>query len=139
MAFNGSGRAPQAATVDWYLAQGFEAIPTYGPHAVTVPGAIDAWCRLLSDHGKRGIDAALAPAIRYAENGYVIHDRVAFDWADEVALLSADPNAARILLPGGKAPVAGQVHRQPELGKTLRNIAREGAAASTKAPSPKIW
>lgn len=126
IAFNGSGRAPQAATTDWYRSQGFQAIPTYGVHAVTVPGAIDAWCRLLQDHGKRGIDAALAPAIRYAEGGYVVHDRVAHDWSHCVELLSADPNAARIMLPGGRPPLAGEIHRQPQLGETLRRIAREG-------------
>ena len=126
IAFNGSGRAPAAASLDWYRSRGFQAIPTYGAHAVTIPGAIDAWCRLLEDHGRRGIDAALAPAIRYAEGGYPIHDRVAFDWSDCAELLNADPGAARILLPGGKPPVAGQIHRQPELGQTLRTIAREG-------------
>src|SRR5690606_23350473 len=69
VAFDGSGRAPAAATVDWYLEQGFDRIPTRGPHAVTIPGAIDAWCRLLADHGRRAIDEVLAPAIRYAEDG----------------------------------------------------------------------
>jgi gamma-glutamyltranspeptidase/glutathione hydrolase len=72
VAFNGSGRAPAAATPGWYRERGFETIPTYGPHSVTIPGAIDAWCRLLADHGRKGIDAALAPAIRYAEQGYVV-------------------------------------------------------------------
>ena len=129
LAFNGSGRAPMAATVDWYAAQGFERVPTYGPHAVTIPGAIDAWCRLLEDHGRKGIDAALAPAIRYAEQGYVVHDRVAFDWAESVALLQEDKAAARIFLPQGAAPKAGDLHVQPELAATLRLIARGGRDA----------
>lgn len=126
LAFNGSGRAPAAATVDWYRARGFDQVPIHGPHAVTVPGAIDAWCRLLADHGRKGIDAALAPAIRYAEQGYVIHDRVAFDWAESVPTLASDQNAARIFLSEGKALKAGDLHRQPDLAATLRTIARRG-------------
>ncbi len=126
LAFNGSGRAPASATVDWYLEKGFDQVPVHGPHSVTIPGAIDAWCRLLEDHGRKGIDAALAPAIRYAEQGYVVHDRVAFDWAESVATLASDQNAARIFLPNGRAPLAGDLHRQPELAATLRTIARRG-------------
>lgn len=128
LAFNGSGRAPAAANVDWYLEKGFDRIPAGGPHSVTVPGAVDAWCRLLEDHGRKGIADALAPAIHYAEHGCVVHDRVAFDWADPETDLSADEHAARIFLPGGRAPIAGDVHRQPELATTLRKIARDGRA-----------
>jgi gamma-glutamyltranspeptidase/glutathione hydrolase len=129
IAFNGSGRAPAAATLDWYLERGFAAIPETGPHAVTIPGAIDAWCRLLADHGRKGIDEVLAPAIRYAEQGYVVHDRVAFDWVDEVGKLAADEAAARIFLRDGEAPRAGDVHIQPELAATLRLIAAKGRSA----------
>src|SRR5215813_6348523 len=45
IAYNGSGRSPAAATHDWYLREGFEKIPTFGPHAVTVPGLIDLWAQ----------------------------------------------------------------------------------------------
>jgi gamma-glutamyltranspeptidase/glutathione hydrolase len=128
LAFNGSGRAPARATVDWYLERGFGAVPLNGPHSVTVPGAVDAWCRLLEDHGRKSLAEVLAPAIQYAENGYVVHDRVAFDWADPETDLGADEHAARIFLPGGKAPVAGDVHRQPQLAATLRTIATLGRA-----------
>src|SRR5271166_2272802 len=51
LALNGSGRAPQKATVEWYLGHGIRVIEPETPHAVSVPGAIDAWCRLLADHG----------------------------------------------------------------------------------------
>jgi gamma-glutamyltranspeptidase/glutathione hydrolase len=128
LAFNGSGRAPAAARLDWYLANGYTEMPVSGPHAVTVPGAIDAWCRLLEDHGRKGIDAALAPAIHYAENGYVVHDRVGFDWQDSVETLAGDEIAARIFLNKGAALKPGDVHVQPELAATLRIIAAKGRA-----------
>src|SRR5919206_3513837 len=67
IALNGSGRAPRQATVDWYVEHGFSAIPETSPHAVTIPGCIDAWCRLLADHGTKELGELLQPAIRAAE------------------------------------------------------------------------
>ena len=128
VALNGSGRAPAAATHDWYTAHGIMAIDRFSPHAVTVPGAVDAWARLLQDHGTRDFDEVLAPAIKYAEEGYVVAPRVAHDWAVEASCLAGDENARRIFLPGGNPPAAGTVHRQPELAGTLRLIAKNGRA-----------
>lgn len=129
LAYNGAGRAPEAATLDWYEGRGFTEIPADSPHAVTIPGAIDAWCRLSADHGRTPFDRVLAPAIHYAEAGYVIHDRVEADWHEAKDLLARDATAARIFLPGGAVPRAGDVHRQPELGRSLRLIATKGRAA----------
>ncbi|WP_448952271.1 gamma-glutamyltransferase [Labrys neptuniae] len=129
IAYNGSGRAPAAATLDWYESRGFTEIPVDGPHAVTIPGAIDAWCRLSADHGRTPLDRVLAPAIHYAEAGYVVHDRVEADWHEAQELLARDAVAARIFLPGGVPPRAGDVHRQPELAASLRLIAAKGREA----------
>lgn len=126
IALNGSGRAPAAATIDWYRAHGMDSLPLYGPHSVTVPGAVDAWFRLSADHGRLAMADVLAPAIHYAEHGYVVHDRVASDWAEEVERLAEDPHSAAVFLPRGQAPKAGDVHRQPALAATLRRIAAEG-------------
>ncbi|MEA2779219.1 MAG: gamma-glutamyltranspeptidase / glutathione hydrolase [Rhodospirillaceae bacterium] len=126
IAFNGSGRSPKAATPEWYREHGFDSIPTFGPHSVTVPGLVDAWARIVADHGTRELGALLQPAIRYAENGYVVLDRVAFDWAYEAERLAADPDAARLLMPQGRAPRPGERLRQPELAATLRRIAEKG-------------
>src|SRR5262245_26429186 len=59
LAYNGSGRAPAAASAEWYLERKMTAMPLTGPHSVTVPGAVDAWFHLLSDHGRKGLDVAL--------------------------------------------------------------------------------
>ena len=50
-------------------------------HAVTVPGAVEAWAAVLAAHGRFGLDRALAPAIRYAEDGFPVAPRIAHDWA----------------------------------------------------------
>jgi gamma-glutamyltranspeptidase/glutathione hydrolase len=52
IAYNGSGRTPSAASADWYERQGITVIERNSPHAVTVPGAVEAWARLIADHGR---------------------------------------------------------------------------------------
>lgn len=126
---NGSGRAPMAAEAGWYVERGMNAIPLTSPHSVTVPGAVDMWATLLRDHGRLGLDRLLQPAIRAAEQGYVVAPRIAFDWANGFEKLRKGINAPRYLLPGGKAPVVGDVIQQPELASTLRAIASEGPSA----------
>ena len=125
---NGSGRAPARASAEWYLDRGISRIEPRSVHSVTVPGAIDAWERLLADHGTIGLDRCLQPAIRYCEEGAPVSPRTAWDWAGLVDALKADPTAKRIFLPRGRAPRVGEIHRQPELGRTLRTIAKKGAA-----------
>ena len=97
---NGSGRAPAAVDPDWYRSQGFREIPETGPHAVTVPGAINAWEMLLSRLGTLPFAALFADAIRLAEEGFAVHPRVGSDWARQVDALAADE--------GGAPPLSGR-------------------------------
>ena len=60
-AINGSGPAPAAASVDRFREQGIDAIGVESAHAVTVPGAVGTWERLLADHGTKGLDEVLQP------------------------------------------------------------------------------
>jgi gamma-glutamyltranspeptidase / glutathione hydrolase len=129
VAYNGSGRAPKAATPDWFLERNIRAIPLTSAHSVTVPGAIDAWAMILRDHGKFGFDTLFQPAIKAAEEGYVVAPRIAFDWKNGFEKLKKGINTERYLLPHGQAAVAGDVIRQPELGQTLRAIAKGGPSA----------
>lgn len=133
-AFNGSGRAPAALTAAHLREQGLTQIPRQSPHAVTVPGAVDAWTKLHAAHGRMPFAELLAPAIRLAREGYAVSERVQYDWARETALLAGDANAARVFLPGGKAPAVGAVHRQPELADTLEIIARAGRDGFYRGP-----
>ncbi|TSE03084.1 gamma-glutamyltransferase [Mesorhizobium intechi] len=134
IAYNGSGRTPSALTADWFNERGLTEVPRQSPSAVTVPGAIDAWTRLHADHGKIPFADVLAPAIRFAEEGYAVTPRVHRDWFLQEELLAADATAARIFLPEGRAPRIGEVHRQPELALTLRRIAAEGRCAFYEGP-----
>ena len=129
VALNGSGRAPAAATLEHYLDRGFTEIPDHSVHAVTVPGAVDAWCTLSRDYGRKSLEEVLAPAIRAAEDGFVITPRVALDWARYADRVARHEASARQYLPGGAAPGVGDRTSHPALGRTLRRIAREGRSA----------
>lgn len=133
-AYNGSGRAPQRADGDWFAEQGFGEIPVQSPHAVTIPGAVEAWSRLSADFGRKPWQDLLEPAIDYAANGYPVHARVAYDWARGVDKLSGEPTAASQMLVDGTAPREGSIHRQPRLAETLRTIAREGSDGFYRGP-----
>ena len=132
--YNGCGRAGAAASTEALLAQGMRAIAGDSIHAVTVPGAVDAWAAILKAHGRFGLDRALAPAIRLAEEGFPVAARVAWDWAQVVAKLQADPGAARHYLFGGRPPAEGDVIKLPALAQTLRTIATQGPQAFYRGP-----
>ncbi len=126
---NGSGRAPAAATRDWFEDQGIGRIGFHSVHSITVPGAIDAWAQLSADHGVLGFAASLEPAIRIAEEGFALSPRIATDWMLLAPLLEkTDPDVKALYLPSGKAPEVGTVWRSPALGRTLRAIAEKGRA-----------
>lgn len=126
VALNGSGRAPAGLDAAALRARGLTSIPVQGIEAVTLPGAIDAFCRLNADYGMIPLADTLAPAIRYAEEGIPVAPRVAFDWADDLPGLKG---AARDFYTfGGKAPMVGQIFRAPGQAEVLRRIAREGRA-----------
>lgn len=131
---NGSGRAPAAATLDWYVKAGIKEIAVATPHAVTVPGAIDAWTRLLADYGSRSLADVLAPAIDAADAGFPVAPRVAHDWTRLADKIAADAGARQHLLKEGRPPAVGTVMRFPALASTLRAIARDGRDAFYSGP-----
>ena len=128
--YNGSGRAPAALDLARVqaAAPGAHTIDPDSALSVTVPGAVEAWARLLADHGTWDLDQVLAPAIALAEAGFAVAPRCAADWARDAARLAADPGCADHFLPHGRAPQAGDRMRLPALGATLRAVAQQGAA-----------
>ncbi len=126
--YNGSGRAGAKASYERLRADGLTEIGS-SIHAVTVPGALDAWEAILKTHGRLGLDRVLQPAIKYAEGGFPVAARVAWDWARHVGKLKADPGAAKHYLFNGAAPKEGDVIRFPALAATLKTIAAKGARA----------
>lgn len=127
IALNGSGRSPAGMTMDALTAAGVSELGPISPHTVTIPGALSAWETLLGAHGRKGLDEVLQPAIRWAEEGFVVAPRVALDWR-----LSEDKLRAagtRELLVANAAPRVGHVMRLPNLAASLRKVALGGAKA----------
>ena len=124
IALNGSGRAPAGLHADGLRNAGHETIPLRGVEAVTLPGAVDAFCRLSKDWGRAGLATSLAPAIHYAETGVPVAPRVAFDWAMNEETFKG--TARDVYLTQGRAPQVGEVFRAPGQAEVLRRIAMEG-------------
>jgi len=126
--YNGSGRSGAKASGQLLREKGIAEIGN-SIHAVTVPGAVDAWEAILKAHGRFGLDRALAPAIKYAEEGFPVTARVVWDWQRHAGRLKGDPGSSRHYLFNGTAPKEGDVIRFPALAATLKTIAAKGARA----------
>ena len=126
IAFNGSGRAPAAATVEKLAELGVTQLERTSPHSVIIPGAVDAWAQLNADHGKMPLAELLQPAIGYARSGYPLSQRVWSDFTRLFGHLQTDDNLAAVFLPDGKVPALGSMHHNPGLADALTLIAAEG-------------
>ncbi len=125
VAYNASGRTPRTASLD-ALPNG--VLPERGALTVTVPGAVRSWEDVARLHGTRGLDELLAPAERYARDGFAITDVVANYAALNAPMLRRDAEAERIFLRRG-VPRAGDVLRNPDLAETIAAIRAQGADA----------
>jgi gamma-glutamyltranspeptidase/glutathione hydrolase len=133
-ALNSSGRAGARADADALAARGVTTLPLHGPLTVTIPGSVAGWAELLRAHGTIPLARALAPAIRYARDGFPLSEIVAGQWEAVAPRLATDPQAARVLLPGGRAPATDEIFRNPDLASTLEQIARGGADVVYQGP-----
>lgn len=129
---NASGRAPRALTLDYFAKRHVTSMPQFGMESITVPGAVDGWVTLLEKYGTMKLPELMAPAIGYAENGFPVMEKTAEDWAAETNKLKKTPAASSNYLINGRAPRAGEIFRQPNLGRTLRTIATGGRDAFYK-------
>ncbi|ATG45021.1 putative gamma-glutamyltransferase [Phaeobacter piscinae] len=126
-AMNGSGRAAAAADAAGLRATGLATVPLTSAHAVTIPGAVDAFCTLSDTEGRLGLDTLLAPAIHYAEAGVPVAPRVAFDWQSDAETLQG--RARDHYLFDGTPPKIGQMFRAAGQAEVLRRIAKGGRDA----------
>ena len=133
-ALNASGRAPALATPEEFRRRGLDAIPYRGELSVSVPGVVDGWNELLSRYGTRTLAQALQPAIGYARDGFAVSEIISYQWKDQEATLARDKAAAATFLPGGHAPAAGDVFKNPHLASSLDLIAKGGRDAFYRGP-----
>jgi gamma-glutamyltranspeptidase/glutathione hydrolase len=146
-ALNASGKAPSGATLARMNGLGYRwdpknwapgsGMPPGGILTVTVPGAVWGWDEVLRRFGTLTLKEALQPAVDYAEQGFPISERIARDWVLPAGFGPApsdprrccsqrDPDSVATWYPGGRAPAAGQIFRNPDLAKTLRILQQQG-------------
>jgi gamma-glutamyltranspeptidase/glutathione hydrolase len=132
---NACGWAPAGLTPALLRSQGLAAMPQSGIHTVTVPGAVAGWEALRSTLGSLPLSDILAPAIFYADEGFPVSDVIAAHWTALADKLAAEPTARQTYLPGGRAPRAGELFRNPDLANSLRLIADRGADGFYSGPT----
>jgi gamma-glutamyltranspeptidase/glutathione hydrolase len=140
--YNGSGRSPMGRSYADLVRKlnGATHIPKWGSLPVSVPGTVDGWGALHGQFGKLPLADVLAPAIRYAREGFPVSQLIAYYWQRNMAAFEAAPkgmieeiaNARRTYLIGGKAPREGQIFRNPDLARTYEAIAKGGRDAFYK-------
>jgi len=133
---NGSGRSPLGLSYEQMKSElaklKRETIPPTGMLPISVPGTVDAWAELHKKFGKLKLGDDLAPAIRYAEEGFPVTELIAYYWAFGPRIYKGLPGAflETYTLDGkGRTPAKGDVFKNPALAKTLRLIGEKGRDA----------
>ena len=146
--YNGSGRSPMGRNIDQMnakiaamkadgrLAEDYQGIPSHGSLSVTVPGTVDGWFALHERWGQLPMDDVLTPAIEYAQQGFPLSPVIADGFAANLRRFKAIApmveeldNAMALYFKGDKAPVTGDIFRNPDLAKTLTALAKNGRDA----------
>jgi gamma-glutamyltranspeptidase/glutathione hydrolase len=130
--YNGSGRSPKSLTLQYFVDHNIREIPALGPLPVNVPGAVDGWFALHERFGKLPMKENLAPAIRYAREGFPVTELIARYWELSVPRLSKYPGFTEQMTLGGRAPQKGEIWKNPNLANTLQTIADGGRDAFYK-------
>ena len=127
---NASGRSPMSLSFDELTALCPDGkIPKHGPLPVSVPGCVDGWFELHGRYGKLPMAEVLAPAIRYAEQGFPLSELIAYYWDRSVPVLEPWPGFTEQFTIDGRAPRKGELFQNPGLARTLRLIAEGGRDA----------
>jgi gamma-glutamyltranspeptidase/glutathione hydrolase len=127
---NGTGFAAQAATIDFYKSKG--GIPDEGPLSIAVPAAVSGAAYAMKTFGTKPLAEVLAPAIEIADGGFPVSEALAAGIKSAQAKIAKFPSTTKIYFKDGKPLVMGDVIRNPDLARTLRAIAGQGADAFYK-------
>ena len=130
-------KAPGASTEKMYLNAAGDVVPDLslkGYLAVGVPGSVLGLDTLLQKYGTMKREAVMAPAIKLAEEGFVLNDGDVAIMANSVKVFAEQPNVAATFLHDGKPWAAGEVFVQKNLANTLKQISASGPDAFYKGP-----
>jgi gamma-glutamyltranspeptidase/glutathione hydrolase len=135
---NASGRSPYSLALNYFKKNNIKRIPPFGPLPVSVPGAVDGWFELHKRFGKLSMADILAPAIKYAREGFPVTELIAFYWQRNAQSLRRFPGFEEIFMRNGKGPVKGEVWTNPFLANTYEKIAGEGRDYFYKGEVAKV-
>lgn len=131
---NSSGYMGRKFSPDAMKKKGLEKIPVYGFGPVTVPGAPGAWAAINKRFGRLPLKEIVAPAAEYAEKGFAcsqnLHDMMEVFSGRLKNEIENAPECAewfKCFMPEGKAPAPGEIYRNPDQAKTLREIGETDA------------
>ncbi len=122
-------RAPAAAGADMYLDRAGQIMARAsldGALAAAIPGTPAALAHIAEKYGRLPLATTLAPALRLADEGFLITERYQKMIERRLPALADSPAAAAVFLPDGLAPEPGYRVRQPELAATLQRLASDG-------------
>jgi len=122
---NGTGYAAQAATIDFYKAKG--GIPDEGPLSISVPGAVGGAAYAVKKYGSKPLNDVLAPAIEIADGGFPVSEALAGGIRSARNKLANFPSSTKIYFKNGQPLEMGDIIKNPDLARTLRTIAAQGA------------
>jgi gamma-glutamyltranspeptidase / glutathione hydrolase len=132
VSINAEPPAPKLATIEWYRKNSGGKIPTSdGLLSAALPTVVDAWYLLLDRWGTRSFQQVLQPALRLAEEGFPLSDRLARS-IETTRKIRKYPSTMRVYLPRGQAPRAGEVFRNPDLARTLHKLIEAERAAAAR-------
>ena len=126
---NASGRSPFQLNREVFQEKGLDEIPVYGPLSWSVPGCVDGWEELRQRFGSKRYAEILAPAIRYAREGFPVSEIIGTGWRGSEDSLSRWADSAKTYLPDGRAPGVGEMFRNPYLANTYEKIVEGGRDA----------
>ena len=133
--------APGKATRDMYIGKDGkldEEASVIGYRSVAVPGTVAGLELALKTYGTMKLAEVMAPAIRLAEEGFVVSEKLAAELEEESPGLQAFPASKRIFLNGGEHFKADETMKQPELAATLKRIAQNGAAEFYRGETARL-
>jgi gamma-glutamyltranspeptidase/glutathione hydrolase len=130
-------KAPLAARPDMYLDSKGEPIAQaslVGPLAAAIPGLPAGLAHLAKRYGRLPLRQSLSPAIRLAEDGFMIDARYRAMAESQLMLLQSHPEAAQQFLIERTVPKIGELLKQPQLAATLRMLAQQGSKGFYRGP-----
>jgi gamma-glutamyltranspeptidase / glutathione hydrolase len=126
-----TGAAPRAMKAEQMTPETM----SWGISAGIVPGNFGGYLAALERFGTMSLAETFAAAIDYAEHGYPMDPSLATAIGRAQRNLERFPTSAKVFLPGGRAPVAGELFKNPDLATTLRKaIEAEQSALEQKKP-----